>query len=217
MPYGTCIFENRSYYTAIMVTKSCWSIPALFNWYSMYTLSPAFATIFSTCLFQVRSLEIVAPKSLAYCTLSISFPSIINRGTLFLNSGSYIKLISISFDLSELICMSLCRVHLAAMSTECCRTESLFLWHISNSVLSSTCLYNGTGVSISSMYTRKHLDPSNVTCVTPPLGCPGGEYLFPILTCWVLSNRKVAIHLRISGGKSYCFNCTSSVLWLIRS
>ena len=43
------------------------------------------------------------------------------------------------------------------------------------------------------MYTRKHLGPSNVPCGTPPLGCPGGEKLFPISTCWVLSNRKVAI------------------------
>ena len=31
MAYETCIFENRSYYTAdiYMVTKSCWPIPAL--------------------------------------------------------------------------------------------------------------------------------------------------------------------------------------------
>ena len=113
--------------------------------------------------------------------------------------------------------MSLFSVHLAAMSTECCRTDSTFLWHLSNSVLSSTYLYNGAGVSRSFMYTRKHLGPSNVPCCTPPLGCPGGDNLFPILTCWVLSNRKVAIHLRILGGKSYCFNFTSSVLWLIRS
>ena len=67
------------------------------------------------------------------------------------------------------------------------------------------------------IYTRKHLGPSNVPCGTPPLGCPGGEKLFPILTCWVLYNRKVAIHLRICGGKSYCFNFASSILWLIRS
>ena len=79
--------------------------------------------------------------------------------------------------------MSLCSVHLATMSTECCRTDSLFLWHISNSVLSSTYLYNGTGVSISIMYTRKHLGPSHVPCGTPPLGCPGCDKLFPILTC----------------------------------
>ena len=130
-------------------------------------------------------------------TLSISFPSIINLGILLLNSGSCIKLISISFHLSELIFMSLCGVHLAEVSTECCRTDSLYLWHISNNVLSSTYLYNGTGVSMSFMYTRKHLSPSNVPCGTPPLGCPGGENLFPILTCLVLSNRKVAIHLRI--------------------
>ena len=109
--------------------------------------------------------------------------------------------------------MSLCSVHLAAMSTECCRTASLFLWHISNSVLSSTYLYNGTGVSRSFMYTRKHLGPSNVPFGTPPLGCPGGEKLFPILTCWVLFNRKLAIHLRIYGGKSYCFNMTSSLVY----
>ena len=31
MPYRTCIFENRSYYTDIMVSKSCCPIPALFN------------------------------------------------------------------------------------------------------------------------------------------------------------------------------------------
>ena len=93
--------------------------------------------------------------------------------------------------------MSLCSVHLAAMSTECCRTDSLFLWNILISVLSSTCVCNGAGVSRSFMYTRKQLGPSNVPCGTPPLGCPGGEKLFPILTCWALSNRKVAIHLRI--------------------
>ena len=173
----------------------------------MYTIFPAFATIFSTCLFHVRSLEMVTPRSLAYCTLSISFPSMIHLGAVLLNSGSCIKLISIYFDLSELISMSLCSVHLAAISTECCRTDSLFLWHISNSVLSSTYLYNGTGVSRSFMYTRKHLGPSNVPCGTPTLGCPGSEnFFFPILTCWVLSNRKVAIHLRICVGKSYCFN-----------
>ena len=113
--------------------------------------------------------------------------------------------------------MSLCSVHLAAMSTECCRTDSLVLWHISNSVLSSTSLYNGAGVSRSFIYTRKQLGPSNVPCGTPPLGCPGGEKCFPILTCWVRSNRKVAIHLRIWGGKSYCFNFASRILWLIRS
>ena len=135
MPYGTCIFENWSYYTDIyiwyMVTRSCWPIPALFKWYSMCTLFPAFSTIFSTFLFHVRSIEMVATIRLEYCTLSISFPSIINLGTVLLNSGSCIKLISISFDLYELIFMSLCSVHLAAMSTECCRTDSLFLWHIS--------------------------------------------------------------------------------------
>ena len=137
------------------------------------------------------------PRSLAYCTLSISFPSIINLGTVLLKSGSCIKVISIYFDLSELIFMSLCSVHLVAMSTECCRTDSLFLWHISNSVMSSAYLYNGTGVSRSFIYTRKHLGPSNVPCGTPLLGWPGGEKLFPILTCWVLSNRKVAIQFRI--------------------
>ena len=154
-----------------MVTRSCWPISALFNWYSMYTLFPAFATIFSTCLFHVRSLEMVTKRSLAYCTLSFF-------GTVLLKWGSCITLISISFDLSELIFMSLCCVHLAAMSTECCRTDSLFLWHISNSVLSSTYLYNGAGVSRSFIYTIKHLGPSNVPCGTPPLGCSGGEKLF---------------------------------------
>ena len=139
----------------------------------------------------------VTPRSLAYCTLSISFPSIINIGTVLLKSGSCITLISIYFDLSELISMSLCCVHLAAISTECCRTDSLFLWHMSNSVLSSTYVYNGAGVSRSFIYTGKHLGPINVPCGTPHLGCPGGEKLFPILTCWVLSNRTVAIHLRI--------------------
>ncbi len=112
--------------------------------------------------------------------------------------------------MSELIFMSLCSVHLAAMSTECCRTDSLLLWHISNSVLSSKYLYKGASVSRSFLYPRKHLGPGNVPCDTRPLGCLGGEKLFPILTCWVLSNRKVAIHLR--GGKSCCFNLSSSVL-----
>ena len=93
--------------------------------------------------------------------------------------------------------MSLCSVHLAAKSMEYCRTDSLFLWHISNSVLSSTYLYNGASVSRSFIYNRKHLGRSNVPCGTPPLGCPGGEKLFHILTSWVLSNRKVAIRLRI--------------------
>ena len=139
-------------------------VTALFNLYNMYTLFPAFATIFSTCLFHVKSLEMVTPRSLAYFTSSISFPSIINLGTVLLRSGCCIKLISISFDLSELIFMSLCSVHLAAMSTECCRTDSLVLWHISNSVLSSTYLYNGAGVSRSFIYSRKHLGPSNVPC-----------------------------------------------------
>ena len=81
--------------------------------------------------------------------------------------------------------MSLCSVHLAAMSTVWCRTDSHFLWHNSNSVLSTTYVYNGTGVSRSFMYTRKHLGPSNVPCGTPPFGCPGGENLFPILTCFI--------------------------------
>ena len=117
-----------------------------------------------------------------FCVL----PSIINLGTVLLNSRSCIKLICIDFDLSELIVMSLCSVHLIAMSTECCRADSLFLWHISNSVLSSTYLYNGTCVSRSFMHTRKHLGPSNVPCGTPSLGCPGGEKLLPILMCWVL-------------------------------
>ena len=72
---------------------------------------------------------------------------------------------------------TLCSVHLAGVSTECCRTDSLFLWHISNNVLLSTYLYNGTGVSRSFMYTRKHY---NVPCGTPRLGLPGGEKLFPI-------------------------------------
>ena len=58
-------------------------------------------TVLSTCLFHVRSLEMVTTRRLAYCTLS--FPSIIHLGTVFLKSGSCIKLISLSFDLSELI------------------------------------------------------------------------------------------------------------------
>ena len=36
------------------------------------------------------------------------------------------------------------------------------------------------------MSTITHLGPSNVPCGTPPLGCPGGEICFPILTCWVV-------------------------------
>ncbi len=51
--------------TYYMVTRSCWPIPALFNRYSMYNLFPAFATILSTCLFHVRSLELVTPGRLA--------------------------------------------------------------------------------------------------------------------------------------------------------
>ena len=62
--------------------------------------------------------------------------------------------------------MYLRSVHLAAMSTECCRTDSLFLWHISDSVLSSR----------SYMYTRTHLGPSNVPCGTPPLKRPCIEF-----------------------------------------
>ena len=139
-----------------MVTTSCWPIPALFNLYNMYTLFPAFATISSTCLFHVRSLELVTPRSVAYFKSSISFPSIINLGTVLLRSGSCIKLISISFYLSELIFMSLCSVHLAALSTECCRTDSLVLWHISNSVLSSTYLYNGQAF-LDHLYTLENM------------------------------------------------------------
>ena len=54
--------------------------------------------------------------------------------------------------------MSLLFVHSAAMFTDYCINDMLFITHISNSVLSSTYSYKGTGVD------------KSFICGTPSLG-----------------------------------------------
>ena len=63
-------------------------------------------------------------------------------------------------------------------------------------------LYNGIAVSVSCLYTRTHLGPSNVPCGTPPLACQSDMQLFPIWTCWIIFKWKVAIHFRLHWGVS---------------
>ena len=96
----------------------------------------------------------VTPNSLACQTCAISLPSIFIFGIVLLKLPSCAKLMIISFDFSELIFMSFCSVHLAAISTGSCITDTSFLSHISNNVLSSTYLYNGT-VVLKSFYVNK--------------------------------------------------------------
>ena len=90
--------------------------------------------------------KMVTPNSLAWQTCAISLPSIFIFGIVLLKLPSCAKLIIISLDCSELIFMSFCSVHLAATSTDSCITDTSFLSHISNNVLSPTYLYNGTVV-----------------------------------------------------------------------
>ena len=98
------------------LTRSFCVIPARFNWYNMYKRLPAFFT----CLFHVRSWEMVTPNSLAWQTCAISLPSIFTFGIMLLKLLSCAKLMIICFDFSELIFMSFCSVHLAAISTDFC-------------------------------------------------------------------------------------------------
>ena len=58
------------------VTRLFCVFPVRCNWYNMYNCLPAFYTIYSTCLFHVRSWEIVTPNSLARQTCAVSLPSI---------------------------------------------------------------------------------------------------------------------------------------------
>ena len=88
----------------------------------------------------------VTPNRLAWQTCAISLPSIFIFGIVFRKLSSCAKLIIISFDFSELIFMSFCSVHLAEISIDSCITDTPFLSHISNNVLPSTYLYNGTVV-----------------------------------------------------------------------
>ena len=76
----------------------------------------------------------------------------------------------ISFDFSELIIISLLAVHSTTMSIDSWINDIPFVLHISNTVLSSTYLYNATGVIY--MYIRKHLGPDIVPCGPPPLCRP---------------------------------------------
>ena len=67
------------------LTRSFCVIPARFNWYNMYTRLPAFfAILLSTCLFHVRSCEMVTPNSLAWQTYAVSLPSVFIFGIVLL-------------------------------------------------------------------------------------------------------------------------------------
>ena len=87
---------------------------------------------------------------------------------------------------------------MTALSINSCITDTSVVLQISNSVLSSTYLYNGTIDSRSLTYNKKHFGPDNVTCGTPPLGLPDLEQLLPIITFWLRSRRKEC-YARVSG------------------
>ena len=87
------------------LTKSLCVIPVRFNRHNMYNRLPAFFTIFSTCLFHVRSWEMVTPNSLAWQTCAISLPSIFIFGIVLLKLQFRAKLMIISFEFSEFIVM----------------------------------------------------------------------------------------------------------------
>ena len=100
----------------------------------------AFATISSTCAFQLKSDDIVTPITFAWVTLSISVPfiSIYGRDSTYVLSLQ--KHITISFVLLVLMHRSLLLDHCAIMLAESCMTHTLLWLHISNIVLSSTYL-----------------------------------------------------------------------------
>ena len=201
------------------VTRSNWLMPALFNWYNiiLYTLLAALFTIQSTCLFQDKSLDKVTPSNLAYSTVSTILPSMTMLGIEFLTFSSGVKQITISLDFVELIFIQLSLVQLIALSIDSCITDTSVVLQISNSVLSSTYLYNGTFDSRSLTYNKKHFGPDNVTCGIPPLGLPDLEQLLPIITSWLRSRRKAPIHLTIWRGKPLFVSFSSNMWWLMRS
>ena len=137
---------SRTGLTTLMytVTRSNWLMPALFNWYNIYTRLAAFFTIQSMCLFQAKSLDKVTPSNFAYSTVSTILPSMTMLGIEFLTFSSGVKQITISFDFFELIFIQLLLVQLTALSIDSCITDTSVVLQISNSVLSSTYLYNGT-------------------------------------------------------------------------
>ena len=60
------------------------------------------------------------------------------------------------------------------------------------------------------IYMMKFLGPDTVPWGTPPLGFPTDDTVLPILTCCVLSRRKLHIHLSICGGTSLALSFTSN-------
>ena len=116
-------------------------------------------------------------------------------GIEFLTFSSGVKQITISFDFFELIFLQLLLVQLTALSIDSCITDTSVVLQISNSVLASTYLYNGTFDSGSLTYNKKHFGPDNVPCGTPPLGLPDLEQLLPIITFCLRSRRKAQLSM----------------------
>ena len=151
----------------------------------------------STRMFHVKSSDSITPSGFACLTTSTGIPSMIIFGTDFLKLTSCIKLIIISFDFLELIFIQFIDVQSAALSIDSWVSDSSFVLHISKNVLSYTYLNEGTCVSKSFIYNKKHFGPDRVPCGTPPFGLPVREYILPIFTCCCLYMRKADNHLTI--------------------
>ena len=82
----------------------------------------------------------------------------------------------ISFDFPELIFISFCTAHLAAMSSDSWITETPFLSHASNNVLSSTYITE-------QVFLNRLCKLGNISVQTGFPGRPECEYSFPIFTC----------------------------------
>ena len=144
-------------------------------------------------------------------TVSTILPSMTILGIEFLKCSSGVKQITISFDFFELIFIQLLWVQFTALSIDSCITDTLVVLQMSNSVLSSTYLYNGTFAYRSLTNNKKHVGPDNVPCGTPPLGLPDLEQLLPIITFWLRSRRKAPIHLTICRGKPLFVSFSSNM------
>ena len=145
----------------------------------------------STCLFQDKSLDKVTPSNFAYSTVSTILPSMTMLGIEFLTFSSGVKQITISFDFFEFIFIQLLLVQLTALSIDSCITDTSVVLQISNSVLSSTYLYNGTFDSRSLTYNKKTFRARQCTLWHPSIGATRCRTITPYHTFCLRSRRKV--------------------------
>ena len=100
-------------------------------------------------------------------------------GIEFLKCSSGVKQITISFDFFELIFIQLLWVQFTALSIDSCITDTSVVLQISNSLLLSTYLYNGTFASRSLTYNKKTFRARQCTLWHPSIRATRSRTITP--------------------------------------